>query len=98
MEGAGRDVSIFLAVGQGDFVSGLKDGKLGIDRAIVGHCKTGTIVPCLGFVGVLFLWRDGKPGDNELDGCLHLWPLTSVDDYSLGFVESRSKGEARYFV
>lgn len=37
MEEAGLDVSIFLAGGQGDFVLGLKDGKLGIDRAIVGH-------------------------------------------------------------
>ena len=37
MEEAGLDVSIFLARGQGDFVSGLKDRKLGIDQAIVGH-------------------------------------------------------------
>lgn len=37
VEEAGLDVSIFLAGGQGDFVSGLKDGKVGIDRPTVGH-------------------------------------------------------------
>lgn len=37
MEEAGLDVSIILRGGQGDFVLGLKDGKLGNDRAIMGH-------------------------------------------------------------
>lgn len=83
VEEAGLDVSIFLARGQGDFVLGLKDGKLGIDRATVGHWKTGTIVPGLGLEGVLFLCRDGKLSDNELDGCLHVCPLTSADDHFL---------------
>lgn len=36
-EEAGLDVSIFLARGQGDFVSGLQDGKLGIDPVTAGH-------------------------------------------------------------
>lgn len=61
---------------------GLKDGKRGTDRAKAGRWKTGTIVPRFGFEGGSFLWRDGKLGDNELDGCLRLCPLTSVDDYS----------------
>lgn len=76
---------------------GLKDGKLGNDRAIVRHWKTGTIVSWFGFEGVLFLWRDGKLGDNTLDGCPCLCPLTSVDDYSLchgsfGFCRKLLKG------
>lgn len=45
--------------------------------------ETGTIVTPFGWGGVLFLWRNGKRVDNELDGCPRRCPLTSVDDYSL---------------
>lgn len=53
-------MSIFLTMGQGDFVLGLKNGNIGIDRTTWGHWKTRIIVPPFGFQGAFFLWRDGK--------------------------------------
>lgn len=77
MEVAGLDLSISLAATQGDFVLGLKDGNVGIDRAVAGHWKNRNYCcEC-----VLFR-RDGKFTDKELDGCPRLWPFTSGHDYS----------------
>lgn len=37
MEEAGLDMSVFTGRGKGDFVLGLKDGKLGTDPTMAGH-------------------------------------------------------------
>lgn len=104
MEEAGLDVSIFLAGGQGDFVLGLKDGKLGIDRAIVGHWKNrnycsliwswGRFVSLEGWEAPWqWAWWMSVPLPSNICGWLFFVPR-----HFLGFVGSWWKGAVWSFI
>lgn len=98
MQEAGLDVSIFLAGGQGDFVLGLKDGKLGIDRAIAGQRKPELLF--LGLVLRAFCFFGGMGSlvtMSLMDVCTsalsHLWMIILCAMALLGFCKKTDEKE-----